>query len=153
MQRLQGSNTMTKQFSYTKCDNGYKLLFPDLINIRIPKRYHVDTFSYIDVDDKFMQELVDGLNEGKIKVTINTAEFDSDEAGINFTMDVDDDFNILKEAIEKSYTCSEAEIIPYAINGYGRSGLVKYEWDLTPEQSEDMRKVFEEMAEKERKKQ
>lgn len=59
-----------KGYTYGKTKEGYILYFPELLNVRMPKKQYLgpDT-EPITLTDKMMTELCQKLNNGEIKVT------------------------------------------------------------------------------------
>ncbi len=59
-----------KGYTYGKTKEGYILYFPELLNVRMPKKQYLgpDT-EPITLTDKMMDDLCHKLNNGEIKVT------------------------------------------------------------------------------------
>ena len=84
-------------FSYTVIDEGYKLHFPELLNLNIPREYHVDEYAVINITPAMMDDLVDKLNNGEIKIHCD----DINILKNTFKLTVDG-MEKLKEIIEES---------------------------------------------------
>lgn len=84
-------------FSYTVIDEGYKLHFPEVLDINIPREYHVDEYAVINITPAMMDDLVDKLNKGEIKIHCD----DINILKNTFKLTVDG-MEKLKEIIEES---------------------------------------------------
>lgn len=83
-------------FNYTVTDEGYKLHFPELLNLNIPREYHVDEYAVINITPTMMDDLVDKLNKGEI--TIHCDNIDLLQKNFKLTIN---DMDKLKKIIEE----------------------------------------------------
>lgn len=73
-----------KGYTYGKTKEGYILYFPELLNVRMPKKQYLgpDT-EPITLTDKMMDDLCRKLNNGEIELIMEDLDFKSQRFRLN----------------------------------------------------------------------
>lgn len=72
------------EYTYEKTDEGYILYFPELLNLRVPKKQYMGPYvEPITTTDKMMEDLCRKLNNGEIKVIVEDLDFESQRFRLN----------------------------------------------------------------------
>ena len=72
------------EYTYEKTDEGFILYFPELLNLRVPKKQYLGPdIEPLTITDKMMDDLCRKLNNGEIELIMEDLDFKSQRFRLN----------------------------------------------------------------------